>query len=112
MSPAEHFETRSKKGRGRAQRSLDLIDAKLSQPITGRGVGYKLFAAGLSMAKSEMQRVYRLLRGRQPGRAGVIAACARPMEGRGGRAMTTVSPMAYVYDGREALGHVIALRQP
>jgi hypothetical protein len=38
--------------------------AKVSQPITGRGVGYKLFAAGLipSMAKSEMQRVYRLLR--------------------------------------------------
>jgi hypothetical protein len=65
----EHFETRSKKGRGKAQRSLDLIEAmynaaEASQPITGRGVGYKLFAAGLipSMAKSEMQRVYRLLR--------------------------------------------------
>src|SRR5262249_55993258 len=63
------FETRSKKGRGRAQRSLDLIDAmfdaaEAAQPITGRGIGYKLFAAGLipSMERSEMQRVYRLLK--------------------------------------------------
>jgi hypothetical protein len=52
-----------------AQRSLDLIEAmhaaaKVAQPITGRGIGYKLFTAGLiaSMAKSEMQRVYRLLK--------------------------------------------------
>jgi len=59
----------SKKGRGRAQRSLDLIDAmfdaaEAAQPITGRGIGYKLFAAGLipSMERSEMQRVYRLLK--------------------------------------------------
>ena len=66
---AEHFETSFKKGRGMAQRSLDLIEAmyaeaEAAQPITGRGVGYKLFAAGLiaSMAKPEMQRVYRLLR--------------------------------------------------
>jgi hypothetical protein len=68
----EHFETRSKKGRGRgmAQRSLDLIDAmyaaaEAAQPITGRGVGYKLFTAGLipSMTTNEMQRVYRLLKG-------------------------------------------------
>src|SRR5262249_6506176 len=65
----EHFETCSKKGRGRAQRSLDLIDAmydaaEAAEPITGRGIGYKLFTAGLipSMARSEMQRVYRLLR--------------------------------------------------
>jgi hypothetical protein len=66
----EHFETSSKKGgRGMAQRSLDLIEAmftitEAAQPITGRGVGYKLFTAGLiaSMAKSEMQRVYRLLK--------------------------------------------------
>ena len=66
---SEHFETRSKKGRGMAQRSLDLIEAmrtvaKAAQPITGRGVGYKLFAAGLipSMERAEMQRVYRLLK--------------------------------------------------
>jgi hypothetical protein len=65
----DHFETRSKKGRGMAQRSLDLIEAmrtaaEAAQPITGRGIGYKLFAVGLisSMAKPEMQRVYRLLK--------------------------------------------------
>jgi hypothetical protein len=35
-----------------------------AQPITCRGVGYKLFTAGLipSMARSDMQRVYRLLK--------------------------------------------------
>ena len=38
--------------------------AEAAQPITGRGVGYKLFTRGLihSMARSEMQRVYRLLK--------------------------------------------------
>ena len=35
-----------------AQRSLDLIEAmyeaaEAAQPITGRGIGYKLFTAGL-----------------------------------------------------------------
>jgi hypothetical protein len=52
-----------------AQRSLDLIEAmypaaEAAQPITGRGIGYKLFTANLipSMARSEMQRVYRLLK--------------------------------------------------
>jgi hypothetical protein len=66
---SEHFETRSKKGRGMAQRSLDLIEAmrvagKAAQPITGRGIGYKLFSSGLipSMDRAEMQRVYRLLK--------------------------------------------------
>jgi hypothetical protein len=65
----EYFETRSKKGRGMAQRSLDLIQAmrdaaEAAQPITGRGIGYKLFTLGLipSMERSEMQRVYRLLK--------------------------------------------------
>jgi hypothetical protein len=65
----EHFGSGSKKGRGRAQKSIDLIDAmneaaEAAQPITGRGIGYKLFTAGLipSMARNEMQRVYRLLR--------------------------------------------------
>jgi hypothetical protein len=63
----ELFEPCSKKGRGKAKRSLDLIAAmydvaEAAQPITGRGIGYKLFTAGLipSMAKPEMQRVYRL----------------------------------------------------
>ena len=44
--------------------------AKASQPITGRGVGYKLFTRGLigSMSVNEMQKVYRLLRiGREQG---------------------------------------------
>ena len=65
----EYSETSSKKGRGRAKKSLDLIEAmyaaaKAAQPITGRGIGYKLFTAGLipSMARAEMQRVYRLLK--------------------------------------------------
>jgi hypothetical protein len=72
---SEHFETCSKKGRGMAQRSLDLIEAmraaaEAAQPITGRGIGYKLFTAGLipSMGRADMQRVYRLLRiGREEG---------------------------------------------
>lgn len=41
---SEQIETRSKKVRGMAQRSLDLIEAmytaaEAAQPITGRGVG-------------------------------------------------------------------------
>jgi hypothetical protein len=73
MTGREHFETCSKKvrkhGRGMEQRSLDLIEAmrvaaQAAQPITGRGVGYKLFTVGHipSMARNEMQRVYRLLK--------------------------------------------------
>src|SRR5262245_49941410 len=68
-SRPEHFETCSKKGRGMARRSLDLIDAMYSiveaaHPITGRGVGYKLFVASpiASMSTTEMQKVYRLLK--------------------------------------------------
>jgi hypothetical protein len=67
----EYFQTGSKKprGRGMAQRSLDLIEAmyaaaEAAHPITGRGIGYKLFTAGLipSMSTNDMQGVYRLLR--------------------------------------------------
>jgi hypothetical protein len=65
----EQIETCSKKGRGMAQASLDLIEAmyaaaEAAQPITGRGIGYKLFTARLipSMERKEMQRVYRLLK--------------------------------------------------
>ena len=65
----EQIEPCSKKVRGRAQRSIALIDAMYwaaedAQPITGRGIGYKLFTLGLipSMARLEMQRVYRLLK--------------------------------------------------
>lgn len=55
--------------RGMARQSLAMIEAmyaaaEAARPITGRGVGYKLFVAGLiaSMAKPEMRRVYRLLK--------------------------------------------------
>jgi hypothetical protein len=58
----------TKKGRGMAQRSLDLIEAmravaEAAQPITGRGVGYKLFVQKLirSMQRNDMRVVYRLL---------------------------------------------------
>jgi hypothetical protein len=69
MPEPDYFEPCFKKGRGMAQKSLDLIEAmhakaEAAQPITGRGVGYKLFTAGLisSMSKPNMQRVYRLLK--------------------------------------------------
>ena len=69
MTRAEYFDTSLKKGRGRAKKSLDLIEAMFeiaheAHPITGRGVGYKLFTSGLipSMDRSDMQRVYRLLK--------------------------------------------------
>jgi hypothetical protein len=65
----EHFQTGLKKGRGRSRRSLDLIEAmreiaEKSQPIPGRGVGYKLFSLNLipSMDRNDMQTVYRLLK--------------------------------------------------
>jgi hypothetical protein len=67
----EHFQPGSKilRGRGRAQKSLDLIEAmhaaaREAQPITGRGIGYKLFIQQLitSMTTGEMAKVYRLLR--------------------------------------------------
>jgi hypothetical protein len=66
----EQIQTGMKKpGRGMAVASLDLIAAmaaiaQAAQPITGRGVGYKLFTAVLipSMSVNEMQKVYRLLR--------------------------------------------------
>ena len=52
-----------------ARRSLDLIEAmyaaaEAAHPITGRGIGYKLFTRDLipSMDTKEMQRVYRLLK--------------------------------------------------
>ena len=64
----ERFGTSIKKVRGMAQASLDPIErmrviAEAAQPITGRGVGYKLFIKGLtaSMARGEMARVYRFL---------------------------------------------------
>jgi hypothetical protein len=65
---SEYSGTGTKTGRGMAQGSLDLIDAmrvivEAAEPITGRGVGYKLFTKALipSMERNEMRRVYRLL---------------------------------------------------
>lgn len=59
-----------------AQASIELIGkirdiAQEIEPVTGRGIGYKLFTAGLipSMSTSDMQKVYRLLRiAREQGR--------------------------------------------
>lgn len=52
-----------------AKESLRVIEAmhdiaEAAQPITGRGVGYKLFTAGLiaSMSTKDMKKVYRLLK--------------------------------------------------
>jgi len=68
MGGTEQPGTSTKKGRGRAQRTLDLAAAIFDiaeemRPITGRGVGYKLFTRGLieDMSKSSMKRVYRVL---------------------------------------------------
>jgi hypothetical protein len=65
----ELFQTGLKKGRGMARASLDLIAAMRDiaeevRPVTGRGIGYKLFTRGLisSMSTNDMQKVYRLLR--------------------------------------------------
>jgi len=55
--------------RGRSKKSLELIEAiyqaaAASRPITGRGIGYKLFVRKLipSMERGPMQAVYRLLK--------------------------------------------------
>jgi hypothetical protein len=60
---SKQTETGIRKVRGRAQHSTDLIDAmfdeaKKAEPITGRGIGYKLFTRGLipSMGTNDMQR--------------------------------------------------------
>ena len=57
------------RGRGMAKKSLDLIEAmreiaEAAQPITGRGIGYKLFTKKLipSMSVRDMRVVYRLLK--------------------------------------------------
>lgn len=64
----EHFEACHKKGRGRAQKSIDLIDAAIRileeiQPASVRAVCYQLFVEKLidSMDKANTNRVSRLL---------------------------------------------------
>ena len=81
----EQIGSGSKKVRGRSQRSIELTEAMVgicekAAPITGRGVGYKLFTAGLipSMGiiknadgtkTDPMKKVYRLLKeAREEGR--------------------------------------------
>jgi hypothetical protein len=69
----EFNQTGSKKRRGRppgrSSKSVQLIQfmydtAAVIQPVTGRGIGYKLFVAKLitSMSRGDMQAVYRLLK--------------------------------------------------
>jgi hypothetical protein len=60
----------ARRGRGRAEASSKLIDAMCriaeeTQPITGRGIGYKLFTLKLipDMSRQSMAKVYRLLKG-------------------------------------------------
>ena len=67
---AGHFDTRFKKPRVGVWEEIarpdcgDVLDREAAHPITGRGVGYKLFTTGLipSMSTADMQRVYRLLK--------------------------------------------------
>jgi hypothetical protein len=63
----EQIEPSLKKVRGRSKSTIALIAAmkkiaEESHPITGRGIGYKLFAAGLIGGMSEMNAVYRALK--------------------------------------------------
>jgi hypothetical protein len=63
----EQIEASSKKVRGRSKRTLELIEAmrniaQETHPITGRGIGYKLFAAGLIGSMNDMDKVYRALK--------------------------------------------------
>jgi hypothetical protein len=69
MSEQNGTSPKKPRGRGPAKKTLDLIEAikeitEAAQPITGRGVGYKLFVRKLisSMKTGEMKRVYRVLK--------------------------------------------------
>ena len=66
LTPDEQIAPRSKKVRGRNKSTINLIAAmrqiaEEARPITGRGIGYKLFAAGLISSMNEMPKVYRAL---------------------------------------------------
>lgn len=69
MGASEQIGTSTKKVRGMAKASLDMIKVmhditETIQPVTGRGIGYKLFSRQLipSMKKNDMRQVYRLLK--------------------------------------------------
>jgi hypothetical protein len=62
LTPDEQIAPRSKKVRGRNKSTINLIAAmrqiaEEARPITGRGIGYKLFAAGLISSMNEMPKV-------------------------------------------------------
>jgi hypothetical protein len=70
LTPDEQIEPGSNltggRKRGRNKATLALIEAmrkiaEESKPITGRGIGYKLFTAGLISGMHEMPKVYRAL---------------------------------------------------
>src|SRR5271169_4015369 len=66
LTPDEQIAPSSKKVRGRNKSTIALIEAmhKIAEeahPITGRGIGYKLFAAGIISGMHEMPKVYRAL---------------------------------------------------
>jgi hypothetical protein len=69
LAPGEQIEASIKKVRGRNKSTIKLIEAmreiaEEAKPITGRGIGYKLFAAKLieNMSRKEMNVVYRNLK--------------------------------------------------
>ena len=81
---SEQIEPRSNllpsKKRGRNKSTLVLIEAmrKIAEethPITGRGIGYKLFAAGLIGGMNEMNVVYRALKIAAPRRRRIRRRC-------------------------------------
>jgi hypothetical protein len=67
LTPDDQIEASIKKVRGRNKATIKLIEAmkKIAQethPISGRGVGYKLFTLGLITGMDEMNKVYRALK--------------------------------------------------
>ncbi len=67
LTDGEQIEPSIKKVRGRNKSTIKLIEAmkKIAEeahPITGRGIGYKLFAAGLIENMGKMNAVYRALK--------------------------------------------------
>ena len=67
LTPDEQIEPSIKKVRGRNKATIKLVDAmyKIAEethPITGRGIGYKLFTLGLISGMDEMPKVYRALK--------------------------------------------------
>jgi hypothetical protein len=67
LDGSEQIEASFKKVGGRNKSTIKLIEAMYkiaeeAKPITGRGIGYKLFAASLISGMNEMNKVYRALK--------------------------------------------------